>query len=267
MEKKLSIRESMKPVVDALRDGKKSWSDLKQLKVQKRDIPEKTLDRILDYLQYWQLVKKEGVYWVWYEHSRIFNSTDEFNLYLDHSRKLIPALKSIIGITPEEEHPLESYADEHLRSYPEVYQKLTKFRDLQQKQVGKLFGMIKGRIKTPDKMWTMHFEKRKTESFIGRIFGESVLVKEDVPYYLGPFTLKELGEIQKLLGHPTRIYESGKGDKKEYMIHGPIRVAMLDEMFELYREIAGDISLLILKVDNGEPLEGICSLCPKVKIH
>lgn len=36
--------------------------------------------------------------------------------------------------------------------------------------------------------------------------------------------------------------------------------------YDVYRGLAGDISLLSLKVEMGEPLEGRCSLCPHITI-
>src|SRR5208337_3169046 len=88
MIKKLSIKETMKPVIEALKDGKKSWSDLKELKVQKREIPDKTLARLLENLEYWNLAKKEENYWVWYENVRVFSSKDDYDLAIEHSRIL-----------------------------------------------------------------------------------------------------------------------------------------------------------------------------------
>jgi hypothetical protein len=68
MVKKLPIRLWIKPVINSLREGSKRWSDLMQIRIRlskdtEKQISEKTLDRILgDYLEYWELVRKEGDY-------------------------------------------------------------------------------------------------------------------------------------------------------------------------------------------------------------
>jgi hypothetical protein len=86
MVKKLPIRVWAKPVIDALREGRKSWSDLEKITIRlskndERKIPEKTLDRILkDYLEPWGLVHKDNDFWAWYENLRIFRSNEEYEL-------------------------------------------------------------------------------------------------------------------------------------------------------------------------------------------
>lgn len=40
----------------------------------------------------------------------------------------------------------------------------------------------------------------------------------------------------------------------------------LKDFFALYQELSGDIRTLILRIKAGEPLNGMCSLCPKVKV-
>jgi hypothetical protein len=251
----------MKPIIAALKEGKKTWTDLVNL-----NIPEKTLDRILDYLQYWGLARKEADYWVWYEYSRVF-TPEEFNLYLEHSRKLLPALNSLISITSDKGDALQPYAEQHLMNYPEIYQKVERFRDLDQKQAGKLFEKVKGKIVPPDKMFSAHYEKRKGDTFMGRIFGEHVLIKDNVPYHLGPFSKNELQDVLRLLEQPATLQIDKIGDKDECFIRGPVRARMLDEIFELYGQLAHDISILMLKIDHGEPLQGKCLICPKVRVE
>lgn len=246
MVKKQSIRKRMKPVINALRGGKKTWSDLVKL-----DIPEKTLDRILkDYLKYWDLAKKEGNYWVWYEHSRFFKSKHDYDLAIEHSRKLLPAFQNMLEVALVDRHPLYSYAKEHLGFYPEIYKKLEKLEELFSDRVRYLFQKYGHRVLTPDRFEVMHFEKRKGKGFFGKLFGESVLVKEDIMLAIDlskaePNEIKELHELRDLLASAKTF----------------------NERFEIYRELAGDVSLLIRKVEIGlEPLEGKCSLCPKIEI-
>jgi len=253
MVKKLPIRERMKPVINALREGKKTWSDLKQLGIPpEKAIPERTLDRILkDYLEYWGLATKEGDYWVWYEHSRVFKSRHDYELAIEHSRKLLPAFQNMLEVVATDRHPLYFAAKEHLRSYPEIYHKLEKFEEAFNERVRGLLQKYGHKIKTSDRFWVMHWEKRKGKGFFGKIFGEWGLVKDEVPYMIewgstkpSEAEMKEINELRDFLDDTEAF----------------------NERFEIYHELAGDIYVLMLKVEMGSPLEGSCSLCPKITI-
>jgi len=83
-------------------------------------------------------------------------------------------------------------------------------------------------------------------------FSKTKFIKKNVPFVIGDYTkklsetdLKEMKELRDLLE-----------DTKTF-----------NERFEVYREFAGDISLLIQKVEIGlDPLEGKCSLCPRITV-
>jgi hypothetical protein len=259
MVKKLPIREWMKPVVNALMEGKKTWSDLKEIKIKKlseekeRKIPDKTLDRILkEYLVYWGLVRKEDDYWVWYEQSRIFQSTADYDLAIEHSRKLIPTLRSMLNASEVYEPLLLSAAEEHLKSYPEIYQKHMEFDELFNQKLRKLFSKYRDRIKLPGRDFIILDPVTiKKEGFLGKLEAtETKFKKRDVPYMIdwkGNLTeeqIKEIKELQAILDDKASIHKE----------------------FQLFRELAGDLSVLVLRTEMGTPLEGRCSLCPNVKI-
>jgi hypothetical protein len=85
-------KENIKKVIIELKKGPKTWTDLMKLK-----IPRKSLERILkDYLQYWGLATKnsEGK-WAWFEHTKVFKGKDEYEMFLEHSRNLIPGIKDL----------------------------------------------------------------------------------------------------------------------------------------------------------------------------
>ena len=132
--KKKPIRERMKPVVEALRQGNKKHSELLSL-----GVPEKTLDIILkDYLEYLGLAEKKGVYWAWYTHTRVFENEEERKAALKHSEKLVPALDNVLlcSFTPED--LLFKAFDEHLKTgYPEIHQKLTEFLEMKDEKDNK----------------------------------------------------------------------------------------------------------------------------------
>jgi hypothetical protein len=86
---KLPIRVRMKPVIEALKEGDKTFSELLRL-----DVPEKTLARILkDHLEYWGLAYKEGRKWIWYDKKRIFQSRHDYDVAVEHSKNLITSIK------------------------------------------------------------------------------------------------------------------------------------------------------------------------------
>ena len=220
MAKKQPIRIRMKPLITALREGKKTWSDLSKL-----DIPDKTLERILkDYLQYWGLAQKRGDYWVWYEHLRVFDSGREYGLAVEHSRKLLPEFQQILLEGRIYDPTLHSAAKEHLKSYPEIYHKLEEFE--------------KG---------LADFNKKLLQN-------EKLLQDLYNPDRRGPFGFIPFYENLD----PTRPREE---DIKEKLGGKELKA-----LLEIYRELSGHISLLSLKIENGQPLEGICPLCPRVKI-
>jgi len=248
MVKKLPIRVRMKEVIKSLMDGKKTWTDLKNLKV-----PEKTLDRILkDYLIYWGLVRKEDEYYVWYDQARVFQSRDYYDLAIEHSRKLIPTLRSMLNASEVYEPQLLSAAEEHLKSYPAIYQKHMKFDELFNRKIRKLFSKYRDRIKLPGRdFMILDPITIKKEGFLGRLGAtETKLKKRDVPYMIdwkGNLTeeqIKEIKELQAILDDKVSIHKE----------------------FQLFRELAGDLSVLVLRTEMGTPLEGRCSLCPNVKI-
>ena len=245
MLKKQPIRFRIKTVIEALREGKKKWSDLVSL-----GIPEKTLSRVLnDYLIFWGLVKKEGEYYVWHENLRVFKSFREYKLAIRHSRQLIPALKSILDIKLEK-NPLYLAAKEHLQSgYPEIYAKLEKFESEFTERIRYLLVKHGDKIKVGGRDFMLLIpEVKKKKGFLGKLgFNDVEFKKVDIPFLIEGRKKEEEKELLEL-----RDFLS---DTKAF-----------NERFEVYRDLAGDISLLILKIEMGEPLEGKCSLCPKVRI-
>ena len=186
MVRKQPIRIYIKKVIEALREGPKTWTELKNL-----GIPEKTLQRALqDYLMYWGLVRKNQRHYFWYEDIQVFNSDREYQLAIEHSRKLIPGLEGIIL---------------------EFQSKLFKALD---------------------------FLYRTDE-------------------YAEKMRLKDFAKQHLKTGYP-QIY------KKLTTLKQPLNK---QEKTELFKEVAGEIEMIKLKVVVGEPLKGRCQLCPKVRVR
>lgn len=243
MVKRVTIKERIKPVIDALREGKKSQSELVKL-----GIPKRTLNKILkEYLQYWGLVRKEGNYWIWYENLRVFSSSQEYDLAIEHSRKLIPAIKNMLEVAIISRHPLHFAAVEHLKSgYPDIYQRHEKLEQLFNERVRELLQKHRSKIKTPNRFMLMHFEKSKG---FGKLFDKQELVEGDVPYFIDE---SELSEAEK---KEVKELKSWLDESRAF-----------DKRFAVYYYFSADIAQLSFKVDMGKPIEGVCSICPKVRI-
>lgn len=226
MNKKLSMKETMKPIIGALKEGKKAWSDLKVLKAQKAEIPDKTLDRLLKNLEYWGLAKKESDYWVWYENARVFNSKGEYDLAIEHSRNLVPALKNMINVFSKYRDSLYSYAREHLKAYPKIDRPLEEFEKIFNEQNEKLL-------------------QKYAEPVMQRL-------STNDPFMVIPFIFT---------GTP-RDLENLKIDNKLMSKLKPI----FERYSKNYRQFSEGLSLLTVKIDQGTPLDGTCPICPKVEI-
>ena len=226
MVKKTPIRVHLKKIIDALREGKKTWSELANL-----GIPEKSLQRALkENLQYWGLAEKKDNYWIWYDNLRVFNSDQEFKVAIEHSKKLLPAFDRIKEFRFNFEDSLYLAAKEHLRSYPEIYQKLEK-----------LEAVVNPKNKA--------LIQKHSQSVMDRY-------KIDDPFVIFSFIVK---------WNPANSEDTTQRDRLLNELK-PHLESLLKPYFDIYREFSGDISLLELKIKMGTPLEGRCFLCPKVKI-
>ena len=78
-------KKNVKTVMDALKDGRKTWTELKSL-----GIPERSLSRILtNYLEYWGLAFKDGQYWAWHVEKMDVESPVMEEFALEHSKLMI----------------------------------------------------------------------------------------------------------------------------------------------------------------------------------
>ena len=252
MGKGLSKKENMKKVIDSLREGKKTWSDLKKL-----EIPDKTLERILkENLEYFGLAKKEEGYWVWYEYSMTFNSKAEYDLEIEHSRKLIPALKSLSEINVEARNSLHDLAKEHLRFYPKIFVKLEKFEEVFNKRVRYLLENHEKKIVGPESMMILDPIKVKGKGPLGKLFSKTKFKKRDSSFTIQMDSSEmKFEELEK-----TEEYKEVK-ELRDFL-EGNTK---FHDRFELFKELTGDLELLSLKIDWGQPLEGKCKHCPNIK--
>lgn len=228
MVKKTPIRFHLKKIIDELRGGKKTWTELCKL-----GIPESSLLTALkEYLQYWGLAEQKGKYWIWYDNLRVFKSDQEYKVFLEHSQKLLPVFDEIRNFVFNLKAPLYVSAREHLRSYLEIYRKLEKLEEVIIPKNEELLKKILQSIKDPNK----RLERFKYH-----------------PFQLIPFFL---------LWNPEDPIDKETRDNLAAELK-PI----LEPYLDIFPSLSGDLKRLEIKVKMGTPLEGHCSVCPDIRIE
>lgn len=146
------ISVHIKKVIVALKNKRMSYTELEGLR-----IPHRTVSDILkNYLGYWGLVKKEkGRFgrWYWYEEIKEFKNRSQYELFMQHTKDLVPALRMLVTqdlyffwldppverfkIFPAylDEKSRVPFVEEHLRTgHVEIYDQLTELRGLTLKE-------------------------------------------------------------------------------------------------------------------------------------
>jgi len=237
--------QNIKKVIDALRKKRMPTSELSK----ETGIPERTLRRYLtDYLNHWGLAAKDkDGNWAWYETTRFLAPKEDLEIALQHSRKLIPGLDALAvsltspelyagnakGLTEQDIFALKEAAENHINNgYPRLSAQITNlnYLNVQRKE---LYENATGEPATDN--WSnllqdlYYFRK----------------LKLNVPK-------KNLKRVQKLVKIPSN------------------KLALIDELEEQwqkgYFQTSKDIRDLERKIEQGEPLEGKCKLCPAISV-
>lgn len=150
------LHENMKKVVHALMEGEKTYSELRKTRDEDnkddKDIPEKTLSRILKILEFCGLIKRTARGWAWYTYKKKYHPR-----LAEHAKHLAPGLAALspsyvsTRYTPNNQDPnvlaldstsrdikrlnqFKEYALQHIISgYPTIDNLLTQFRNLKSK--------------------------------------------------------------------------------------------------------------------------------------
>jgi hypothetical protein len=241
--------EAIKKIIDEIRKKPASWSDLKE----KTKLPEKSLTRYLKSLEFWGLAKKNDAgYWDWHERVRIYETEHDYNIAVNHSKKLLDTMTGFFGVSTihaawfqnrEAQSPktqdqlfLSATVREHLKTgYPSLYAEVVDFD-----KIIDLRNAIKEELATHESK----IEKEKMFEYVAHFR----LLKR----YLIP--KKHWKEVDKLV---NRI--------------GLERQAAIEQTQKNYNEslvrISNELRLLTFRVEHGEPLLGSCTLCPKSKVE
>ena len=240
--------QGIKKIIDAVKEKPLSWTDLKAI----TKLPDSTLNRYLVYLETWKLIKKDTAgYWNWYERVRTYETEHDYKTALEHSKKLTKTLEGFFGVSMI--HPewfqkqvvlsskacdalyLSDMLREHLRTgYPLLFAKVMDFKTLIElrNKIGK----------------ELTFEGTKME-------------REKVVKYVANF--------QRL---KTYVIPKKYRSEVEKIVAGvePERLSFIEQTDSNYDEsliqISSELRQLMFKVEHGEPLQGVCDLCPRSKV-
>ena len=265
-------RIKIKAVIDALRKTKRSWIELKE----ETKIPDKSLARILkDYLKFWGLIEKkkdekDREKWVWAENIKVYPTVREFNLHLDHSQKLLPAIGAILA--EDETFGRKPYADDlneltmtdtlvykdlflqHLETeYPEIYKLVLQLRNIL-KEWSNFLTKIGNQYETEIDKWIFHRRGNVGLSLFRNIWGrdferETLSKVKSSPFRVWPPPLEE-HSILKFF--PEKVIDRA--------------ISIQTRRYQTFKELRIGLERLRIDVDMGTPLDGHCNSCPKIRI-
>ena len=247
-------KDRIRMVINAVREKPMSWTELIRL-----GIPEKSLNRVLvEYLSYWGLVEKDSStgLWTWFQHASAFRGIHDYNVALDHSKELLKGFHFIFmalgwpgflrekppGIKGEEIFLLKKAAEDHLRTgYPDVFQDSQEA--MQEKE--------NARAVLAKEIWgPLHSLKNLNWK------DPRLVMLDDIYDYLPVVHL-----IPKNKKDVRKIIEKIPGEKLNTFRE------IGDRVTEIHLKSCSEIQEIIMRIDNGEPLKGSCSLCPRISIN
>lgn len=220
-----------KKILEVLRvEGPCRYGKLRE----KTNIPKGTIDRRLWFLKDLRLIVNENRKWMLGAHAKTYENLEEYRIHLRHSRELANGLIAVFHFVPQ---------------IPPLSDVLT------QEQREKL-----GLDIMPE-LWPYALQHLKTGyPDIFKIFERFKVVMDEIATIIMNETNAILDEVEteSIMGRPVerrlRNAEMEKLSKLE------------EEKFEIMNELEDRITELILRIIHGEPLSGVCSLCPKVNV-
>jgi len=252
--------------------------------MEKTQASRKTLYRALGTLKEAELVvEKDGIYYYFEDIGvRVYESKADHELALKHSEKLVLGLDYLVlhsmrggWVTPPAEgERYKDYAIMHLktgyRELSELYEKLESIRRsidtekeaFQEKFREKLLNEFPSEILYPAQVFTVVYEdimnvlRGSKHSFLGDF------KVEDRKARCGAYALAEEELAERL-----KIFLEQEEASKENIDHCRKIAGLENQYFETRSKFDKEIELLKLRVENGTPLQGRCSICPNIKVR
>lgn len=233
--KKTPIRYNIKKVINALRNGKKKYSELAEL-----GIPEKTLTRILiNHLDFWGLAHKDdNGFWVWYEYTQVL-SPYQHKKKIEHSKKLIQRLDT----SPYLMIDLLAFASE--KEDFEVFNLLQHIKTAYKETYSLIENYKKKMIATGLDHYVGYPKPILSHEFPSPTFEGHMPVKVSARL--------EIPNIETLMAEQTQKEEMQKWDNDP----------KIKDLTNLRDVLVGKLIFLKYQVKHGKPLDGVCNLCPQ----
>jgi len=281
-----------KSIIEALRARCRSVKDLKDIVNKKypelsSDAVRKRVSRYLKELVKLGLVEERDGEYCWYIYINDLKDREDYDVKLNHSREMIPALRQIAGITlardtfgPDEYidenlRYLEKGAEDHLMSgYPDVWNLLTDYREEKEKVKHRrnLFYsalMEKMRKKFEKETILEPGKEGRHQSFIGNNIPS--LIRSRIQY--GSPSRLHLDDdriwLDKIMVAKGKHLFTDIEDFVERETEDEINIIMVKQIekirnkaTEIGSELEQEIGKLILRIKSGGPLLGGCEICP-----
>ncbi|MDI3502850.1 MAG: hypothetical protein PWR09_975 [Archaeoglobi archaeon] len=284
MKGKRGIRKYLPEVLRRLHNG----LDPAELddRFNEKGIPHTTLYDILRMLEDSGIIYKDGAKYrlVCRKEIQEFRTREEYLIRMEHSRSLIEEVANALRESEKSsDHPrvirrielkLSENFLEHLKEYPDVYGLLGRFESLEEeikKKEESFIELLRGKIKKMDLREEIMMENaintillHLRERRIG--LDSRVTLFVDGEYLRDEITKLSLSSSKSSM---KRIEDAMNSIIADSEIKGAYEELMRleDERDESYHELRGKLEFLISKVKHGEPLKGVCKLCPRVKIR
>ncbi|MHA1711326.1 MAG: hypothetical protein ACTSUS_04590 [Candidatus Freyarchaeota archaeon] len=294
--RKVRYRKVTKLLISWLRG--KPYTRRELMNMLRRKFPEVRSDalshalmRCLEKLVEWELVNRRDGYYSWYIYIDEFKSRELYEAKLHHSRRLIPGLRLVAGLsrtrrysvvgeeveylTPWEAERLRQCALDHLRCYPELwklYEEHERLDEIAEKTRSKLIRSIEGRLRGEFK--GEHIVDPGKVSRLRRFVGSNVpsLVVSRILYGSPREPRPEGDELwfgaYLVAKGPPELHERIEAfieveEKSNIKAAEEVRRAER-EALEARGRLQLAVEALIHRVESGEPLLGRCGRCPKV---
>jgi hypothetical protein len=243
-------KEKIKQLIDALREKPATWSDLKEI----AGLPDKSLDRYLEYLKYWGLARKiKSGYWDWFERIRLDETEHGYNLAINHSKKLLDVLVSVFPLSVV---------------HPDWFKKQETVLDQPQRDLKDLSDMVEQHLKTGYPQ--IYAEIVAFKNLVAQETEMAESLQAYRPKIAGDQLVEYLGTLRLI---PAKYAIPKKYRKEVERIANSItqeQLVSLEKISEKHQEgvikISKELRGLQLKVEHGDPLQGMCEFCPKARI-
>jgi hypothetical protein len=284
----------MKHLLKALMEKPRSKAEL--VTILRADFPQnsqealrKKCDRFLEKFQKLGLLVERGDKYCWYIYVDLWKDREDYHVKLNHSAKLIPALRRVAGIymssrlqneneyeSPADAAINEGCAEDHLRADLRVWKLLDDYQRLvvrAQRERSRFNAcLIQKLVKEFGSKPVEASKSSKLKSFIGNNIPS--VIYSQIAYEPSPFVKNKDGKIWagdtliakgQLFGKVTKFLVRETADKSNMLVVSQIKKIEGDTS-DAQRKLQEEIRRIILKIESGQPLIGGCETCPQVYI-